>query len=262
MSYTEYLRNKLSAQQKVTAIRKPTDASVYTQKTRMAAAQKFFATGTGVGSLYGSTDRPSNNHAALSYVKATGKGAAASDYITYVGSTASALDITAQKSTTKKSLPCFEVPVSGWRYTSASDNMRSRKCIDSDSGVMDSPGASLFEDNTIRLSSMNPKSINNCCQTSRIENANHTHSPGIGTDIDNQRYVIGKPFFMANPPGAQAPNVSDNKVGGYLGPRTKRIEQHHGFVKRTDPIPEAPGGQGQYIDQLKINKPTLFNIKP
>jgi hypothetical protein len=262
MSYTEYLRNKLSAQQKVTAIRKPTDASVYTQKTRMAAAQKFFANGTGVGSLYGSTDRPANNHAAISSYKNTGKGAAASDFTTFVGSTASAADINAQKSTGKKSLPCFVVPVSYWRYRSASDYMRLRKCTDDVSHVMDSPGAPLFEDNTIRLSAMNPKSISSCCQTSRIENANHTHSPGIPIGVDNQRYAVGKPFFMANPPDAQAPNVSSHKVGGYLGVRSKRIEEHHGFVKPTEPIPIAPGGQGQFPEQLKINKPTLFNIKP
>jgi hypothetical protein len=57
MSYTEYLRSKLSAQQKVTSIRKPTDASVYTQKTRMSASGNgFFIDGKSVGSLYGSTD--------------------------------------------------------------------------------------------------------------------------------------------------------------------------------------------------------------
>jgi hypothetical protein len=262
MSYTEYLRNKLSDQPKITAIRKPTDASVYTQKTRMAAAQKFFANGTGVGSLYGSTDRPANNHASTSFYKNTGKGAAASDYTTFVGSTASALDINAQKSTAKKSLPCFKVPDSSWKYLSASDSMRLRKCTDDVSRVMDSPGAPLFEDNTIRLSAMNTRQISACCGTDKIENANHKDFPRTPIGVDRQRYAVGKPFFRPNPPRAQAPNVSNNKVGGYLGPRTKLIEEHHGFVKRTDPIPEAPGGQGQFPEQLKINKPTLFNIKP
>ena len=262
MSYTEYLRNKLSAQPKVTSIRKPTDASVYTQKKRMAAAQVFFTNGTGVGSLYGSTDRPADNHGVASYSKLTGKGAAASDFTTYAGSTASALDINAQQSGGKKSLLCFSVPASSWSYRSASDGMRSRKCADDVSGVMDSPGAPLFEDNTIRLSAMDTKQIIGCCGSNKIEKANHTHSPGIGTDINNQRYALGKQFFRPNPPNPQGPNVSDNKVGGYLGPRTKRIEQHHGFVKPTEPIPKAPGGQGQFPEQLKINKPTLFNIKP
>jgi hypothetical protein len=100
-----------------------------------------------------------------------------------------------------------------------------------------------------------------CCNNN-IEDPNHTHSPGIQVAVDNQRYALGKKFFMANPPLPQGPNVSKHKVGGYIGHRSKYIENKHGHVDPTRPTPKAPGGQGQNPANLKINKPTLFGIKP
>jgi hypothetical protein len=261
MSYTEYLRNKLSAQQKVTAVRKPTDASVCTQKTRMAATgHGFFVDGTGVGSLFGATDRPANNHRAISYPKATGKGAAASDFTTYVGSAASGEDIRVQKLGGVKYLPCAEVFSSPWMYPSASDTMRARKCADIDTKIFDAPSDPKFVDDTIRLSAGVPDMVTSgCCDNKGITEANHTRSPGIQRSKQIRAY--GKPFFMANPPNPQGPNVSSLKPGGYLGPRVRNINKVRGSIEPTQPIPTAPGGQGQTIAQLKINRPTLFNIK-
>jgi hypothetical protein len=100
-----------------------------------------------------------------------------------------------------------------------------------------------------------------CCDHT-IEDPNHTHSAGIRVDVDNQMYAVGKHFFMVSPPLPEGPNVSDHKVGGYLGPRSRYVENKHGFAGRSAEIPTAPGPQGQDIAQLKINQPTLGEIKP
>lgn len=266
MSYTEFLRTKLASQQKVTSVRKPTDASVYTQKQRMAAVGTYsFVDGTSVGTLVKQTDRPVFNNAAVSSKKPSGKAVAASDFTTYAGSRASALDIIDQAKNGKKDLPCVDptknVPCPVWNYASASDSMRFRKCPDTTSGVLDSPGAPLFEDNTISLSAMHPQKAIGCDGNSKLEDANHTPSSGI-QQTNSQPYAVGKPFFMRNPPQPQTENTSPLKVGAYYSPLSGYVENKHGYVKPTAEVPKAPGPQGQTIAHLKINKPTNFNLKP
>ena len=148
-----------------------------------------------------------------------------------------------------------------WSYASGSDSMRSRKCADTSTGVMDSPGAPLFQDNTISLSAMHPQKAIGCDGNSKLEDANHIHSPGLN-GTNSQPYAVGKPFFMANPPMPQAENTSPLKVGSYYSPLSGYVENKHGYVKPTSEVPKAPGPQGQEIAHLKINKPTLFNLKP
>lgn len=266
MSYTEFLRTKLASQPKVTAVRKPTDASVYTQKQRMAATGLFsFVDGTSVGTLVKQTDRPLFNNASVSSKKQSGKNTAASDFTTYSGSRASYLDLVDQAKNEKKSIPCVDpterLPCPVWNYASASDSMRKRKCVDTLSGVMDSPGDCKFEDNTVSLSAMVPQQIVGCKANNKIEHANHTHSPGIQL-VHSQQYAVGKPFFMRSPPQPQSENTSPLKVGAYYTPLSGYVENKHGYVLPTAEVPKAPGGQGQDIAQLKINKPTLFHIKP
>jgi len=266
MSYTEFLRTKLASQQKVTSVRKPTDASVYTQKQRMAAVGRYsFVDGTSVGTLVKQTDRPVFNNAAVSSKKASGKAVAASDFTTYSGSRSSSQDLIDQAKNLKKSLPCVDpkksVPCPVWNYASASDSMRFRKCPDTISGVLDSPGDSKFEDNTISLSAMHPQQIIGCEGNHKLEDANHTDSPGIQL-VNSQRYAAGKHFFMRNPPQPQTDNTSPLKVGTYYSPLSGYVENKHGYVKPTAEVPKAPGPQGQTIAHLQINKPTNFNLKP
>lgn len=266
MSYTEFLRTKLASQQKVTSVRKPTDASVYTQKQRMAATGLFsFVDGTSVGTLVKQTDRPVFNNAAVSSKKQSGKVPSASDFTTYAGSRSSALDIIDQAKNGKKNLLCINpvvsIPSPAWNYASGSDSMRSRKCADTSSGVMDSPGAPLFQDNTISLSAMHPQKAIGCDGNSKLEDANHIHSTGLN-GTNSQPYAVGKPFFMANPPMPQAENTSPLKVGSYYSPLSGYVENKHGYVTPTSDVPKAPGPQGQEIAHLKINRPTLFNLKP
>ena len=264
MSYTEYLRTKLAAEKKVVAVQKPTDASMYITKQRMKATQVFFQDGTSVGTLTKQTDRPVFNNASVSHKKATGRVPDASTYTAYRGHLGIDKD-TPYRAGGQKELPCVNPvtspPTPGdWTYPSASNVTKNKVSCPAELGTPISDVK--FVDNTIRLGAMHPRMVatEGCCDH-KIEDANHTHSVGIQVAVDNQRYAVGKPFFMANPPLPEGPNVSDHKVGGYLGPRPGYVENKHGYVNPSVPIPKAPGGQGQKPAHLKINKPTLFSIK-
>jgi hypothetical protein len=269
MSYTEFLRTKLAAQPKVTSVRKPTDASVYTQKTRMAASSTFFADGTSVGTLTKQTDRPVFNNASVSSRKASGRTPCASDFTSYVGSFPSAADIYLQSraGSSRKSLPCctntrfLRGPTAGTpaSYPTASSITSAKAACPAQRGDPLSSNVQ-FVDNTIRLSAMVPQLVDGCCQPEMLV-ANHRNKLSHQVDVNNQPYAVGKPFFMRNPPRSLGTNVTYNKRGGWVGPRPGYVENKHGYVEPTRPTPEAPGGQGQTIEHLKINRPTLFHIK-
>lgn len=262
MSYTEYLRTKMASLPKGITVRKPTDASMYTTKKRMESTQVFYRDGSGVGTLSKNTDRPVYNNAALSHKKSIGRPPDASTYTAYRGNLGISQDLP-YRAGGKKDLSCIDPnmypPTPGsWTYPSASNDTKSKVSCPAERG--DPISDTKFVDNTISLSAMHPRMITECCDHN-IEDPTHTHKPGIRVAVDNQPYAVGKPFFMANPPLSQGPNVSDHKVGGYLGTRSGYVEKKHGYVKPTEAAPTAPGGQGQYPAHLKINRPTLFGIK-
>jgi len=275
MSSGDYLRNKLASLPKVTSIRKPTDSSVHTRRVRMAGSGNgFFVDGPSVGSLRNNTDTTplyvNNPHASVSSIKATaGRVPSASDYTTYAGSRAAALDILNQntRGNELKSLMTVQPPPAprASQYRTSSDVTRILKsdCRTNTGGVTDGPGAPLFVDNTIRLSSGVPSKVDGCCGTgigkANIEDANHTHSPGLLTNnpFSQQNMPYKKPGYEV--PNPQPPNVAPKQGGGYLGPRSVYVENKHGFVQPTAPIPKAPGGQGQDKATLRINDPTFFN---
>jgi hypothetical protein len=264
MSYTEYLRRKAAVAPVILNTLKPTDASMLTMKKRMEASNVFFADGGSRGTLIKNTDRNVQNNAAVSSRKTTGRPPDASTYTSYRGGQAIGDDSPYRRGIIVQSngSACCNVQPSAWSYSSGSDYIRSIKCKDTVSGVIDGPGAPLFVDNTIRLSAGVPEMVaSGCCDNQGITAPNHTHSPGLPL-VNSQPYAVGKPFFMASPPQPQGPNVSPHKVGGYLGPRTVYIENKHGYVEPTKPTPIASGPQGQDIAHLKINKPNLFNVKP
>jgi len=264
MSYTEFLRNKAAAQKKTVDVQRPMDASSYTHRQRLAATQVFPVDGAGVGTLLKSTDRNVNNNAAISSKKQFGRPGAASDYTSYAGSRASNQDINTRNTISSKELPCIAGDFSpnakvGNNLVLGSASSRTNM-IESCPSERGAPISDIkFVDNTISLNSMGPKldsATNGTCFS-----ANHTHSPGLSIAV-NPTSAPGKPFFMASPPMPQGPNVSPNKVGGYLGNRAVYVERKHGYVKPTGPTPVAPGGQGQYPAHLKINNPTFGIIKP
>lgn len=265
MSYTEYLRTKLASELKVVNVKNTTDASLATTKLRMIASRVFRQDGTGVGTLTKQTDRPVNNNASVSSTKASGRVPDASMYTAHRGYIGIG-DDAAYRNGGKKTLPCVDPTLSpptpgNWAYPTAGSSTNAKVSCPRERG--DDISNIQFSDNTIRLSAAHPRMVatDGCCDH-KIEDANHTHSAGIGLDVDNQPYAVGKPFFMSDPPLPQGPNVSDHKVGGYLGARSAYVENKHGFAGNTAEIPTAPGPQGQDIAQLKINQPTLGDIKP
>jgi hypothetical protein len=256
MSYTEYLRTKLASQQMVVNVRNSTDASMATTKTRMMAS-RVFLNGGAYGTLTKQTDRPvDNNPSNSAYKTSGGRVPDASAYTAHRGYIGIGEDLPFRAGG-QKLLPCVNPSVSpptpgGWKYPTASSVTRSIMSCPSQRG--DDISNIQFSDNTIRLSAAHPRMVAVECCGSRIEDANHTASPGI--QPSKQPYALGKGFFMSSPPLPEGPNVSDHKVGGYLGPRPPLVYNNHGFAGRTRPRPVAPGGQGQDIPQLKINKPS------
>jgi hypothetical protein len=265
MSYTEYLRTKLSSQRTVANVKNTTDASMATTKVRMIASRIFRDDGTGVGTLTKQTDRPVENNASVASRKPSGRVPDASTYTSHRGNIGIGAD-TPYRAGGKKQLLCVDPelnrPTPGtWTYPTASSRTNAKASCPSERG--DPISDVQFSDNTIRLSAAHPRMVDGdgCCDH-RIEDANHTPSPGIRVDVNNQPFAVGKPFFMSDPPMPQGPNVSTNKVGGYIGPRSAYVENKHGFAGRSAEIPKAPGGQGQDIAHLNINKPNLASVKP
>uniref|UniRef100_A0A6C0JNZ8 Uncharacterized protein n=1 Tax=viral metagenome TaxID=1070528 RepID=A0A6C0JNZ8_9ZZZZ len=266
MSSSDYLRTKLAAMQRVVSVQKPTDSSAYTGKLRMAAArQGFFIDGTSKGSLRNNTDDApmygNNPHAPVSSFKSSaGEIPLSSDRTTFAGSTAAWYDIQAQNAGGKKNLLCVNptstISPPSFSYSSGSDHTRilASSCLTKTGGVTDSPGDPTFVDNTIRLSAGVESKVTGCCGP-QIEDANHTHSPGL--PLNKQVEAIGKPFYIA--PNPQPNNVARKQGGGYLGPQVGYVENKQGFVEPTRPIPKAPGPQGQRKAVLRINDPTFFS---
>jgi hypothetical protein len=247
MSYTEYLRRKAAVAPVVLNTLKPTDASMLTMKKRMGSSSVFFADGTSVGTLLQSRDLSGPNNAAITSRKAIGVVPESSSFIEYRGGQAIGNDAAYRRGEIVQT-KCCGVQTSYWSYLSGSDYMRTIKCADTASGVIDAPGDSKFVDNTIRLSAGVPEMVaSGCCNNSGITTPNHIHSPGIQNAGNTQPYAVGKRFFMANPPQPQGYNMSPRKVGTYTSPIKPSINLSHGYVQPTRPIPTAPGGKGQRL---------------
>lgn len=261
MSYATYLQNKLAAQKKVVNVRNPTDASHYTHKKRLEANAVFFVDGHGVGSLAMDTSRPDGTpllqHASTSFRKDTARPADASDYTSFRGAQG-IRDDAAYMNGGRKDIPCIPAPqLDSSKYKSASDATKSLHCVNEKVG--DSP---KFVDNTIRLSAMQTDMIEGCANGPFVT-ANHTHSEGIHPPSHPSR-AITEHTFMAAPPEFQNQGVGGKKVGAYYNPRSGYVEKKHGndlgVNPRRVPVPFIIDGSAPA--HLKINKPTLFNIKP
>jgi hypothetical protein len=265
MSYATYLSNKLASQQKVVTVRKPTDASMITQKRRLESSTVFFADGQGVGSLAMDTSRPTGTpllqHASTSFKKGTTRPADASSYTAYRGSQG-IRDDAAYSGIARKTLICApEIQIDGSKYKTAADVTRDKLACDTTNALRDPP---LFVDNTIRLSAMVPDMMGDgCCKDSTVA-ANHTHSPGLPIGAQQQNFAVTQHTFMAAPPEFQNQGVGGARIGAYYTPKSGYVENKHGndlnVNPRRTPVPwvYTPGAPAH----LKINRPTLFSIKP
>jgi hypothetical protein len=264
MSYATYLQNKLAAERKVVNVRNPTDASHYIHKKRLEANAVFFADGAGKGSLAMDTSRPHGTpllqHAATSFTKSTTRPADASDYTSFRGAQG-IRDDASYVAGGRKELLCIAAPiVDSSKYKSAGDVTKDRLACDTSNALREPP---RFVDNTIRLSAMHPEMVTGgCCDNSIVE-AIHDPSEGIHPP-SHPSHAITNHTFMAAPPEFQNKGVGGARIGAYYNPRSGYVENKHGNDLRVNPRrvpvpfvipPNAPA-------HLKINRPTLFSIKP
>jgi hypothetical protein len=265
MSYATYLSNRLASQQKVVNVRKPTDASMITQKRRFEANTVFFADGQGVGSLAMDTSRPTGTpllqHASVSVRKSSTRPADASAYTSFRGAQG-IRDDAAYSGIARKTLPCApEIEIDGSRYKTAADVTRDKLACDTSNALLDPP---KFVDTTIRLSAMQTDMVTGACAITRSEPATHTHSPGLPIGAQKQDFAVTQHTFMAAPPEFQNKGVGGARIGAYYTPKSGYVENKHGndlnVNPRRTPGPwvYSPGAPAH----LKINRPTLFRIKP
>ena len=99
MSYSVYLRSKLASEPTILNTKKPTDASMFTQKVRMVASQDFSTAGGAYGTTLQSSDMSYGglNHPTTSNLKNTGRPGPASAFTAYVGSQAIRTDAAYQR---------------------------------------------------------------------------------------------------------------------------------------------------------------------
>lgn len=263
MSYATYLKDKLLAQQKVVNVRNPTDASQFTHKKRLEANRVFFADGQGKGSLAMDTSRPDGvpllQHASTSFTKKSTRPADASAYTSFRGAQG-IQDDAAYTTGGRKTLLCVDMPtVDGTKYKTAGDVTKDRLACDTSNALLDPP---KFVDNTIRLSAAHPDMVSGGgCAITTSSPETHTHSPGLS--VSRQDFAVTQHTFMAAPPEFQNPGIGGARIGAYYTPRSGYVENKHGndlgVNPRRTPGPwvYTPGAPAH----LKINRPTLFNIK-
>jgi hypothetical protein len=265
MSYATYLSNKLASQQKVVTVRKPTDASMITQKRRFEANTVFFADGQGVGSLAMDTSRPTGTpllqHASTSSKKSSTRPADASAYTSFRGAQG-IRDDAAYSGSARKTLLCApEIQIDGSKYKTAADVTRDKLACDTSNALRDPP---KFVDNTIRLSAMVPDMMGDgCCKDSTVA-ANHTHSPGLPICNQQQNFAVTQHTFMAAPPLFQNKGVGGARIGAYYTPKSGYVENKHGNDLRVNPrrVPTMWRFSSGAPAHLKINDPTFANVKP
>ena len=267
MSSRDYLRNKMAALPKTIKVQQGTDSSMLTQKRKFISTQTFFIDGTSKGALLKSTDGSSTtlNNPAGSSIKQISKGGDASNYTAFRGHIGIDQD-TPFLTGGYKSVPCDStVSVISNFNTSSSNTLRIKSCPAS-RGNIETP--SLFVDNTIRLSSGVPSLLNPCC------NPNVpvlTRAYNRKTDGPKTFFKVYQPFSRNTTkpwvgsygiePGF---NIGATKIGGYVPIRSL---MNNVMPKHGNPMMEHQYNYegrrplyGNYV-ALKIDRPTLFNIK-
>lgn len=278
MSYTEYLRRKAAKAPVVLDTRKPTDASMMTQKTRFAANTDFAqAQSRFLGSLRDGKDRSGYpldlSHSSATFFKNTGRPAAASEFTSWrggqgVGNDAAYYRGRITQQNCNGCVPSEPVPYTGGQrsantvQTNASSTTHAKICTENGKAEPHTQGklGTVFVDNTIRLSSGAPKVVSDtCCYPS----ANHSIKEIKSTPLHSARPAA--PGMVVNVGGIYEHPGTGRKVGGLVpSDHLKYVENHHGNdlgVNRKQPIVkyQIPAGTPAH---LKINDPLFGNVKP
>lgn len=280
MSYTEYLRRKAAKEPVILDTKKPTDASMMTQKTRFTANQVFAqAQSKFLGSLIDGKDRTGYplglTHPSVSSFKSTGRPASASEFTSWRGGQGIGNDAAykrgriTQGGCSENCVPDEPVPYTGGLrtantvQTNASSRTHAKICTENGKSEPHTVGklGSVFVDNTIRLSSGVPKLVDDstCCYPS----ANHEIKDIQSKPLHSAR--PDAPGMVVNVGGIYEHPGTGRKVGGLVpSDHLKYVEKHHGNDLNVNPKRpivkyQIPAGAPAH---LKINDPTFGNVKP
>lgn len=267
MSYAEYLRRKAASEPVILNTKKPTDASMMTQKARLAANRIFTqAQSQFLGSLKDSKDRTGYplgmTHPSNSYFKKTGRPASASDFTAWRGGQGIGDDAAYYRGKIEQQICGDCVPELKPAPKSASTITSERIYTQMGCSEPHTQGklGSVFVDDTIRLSSGAPKVVSDtCCYPP----ANHSIKEIKSTPLHSPRPAA--PGMVVNPSGIYEHPGTGRKVGALVASYyPKYIERKHGndlFVNRKQPIVkyQIPSGTPAH---LKINDPKFGDVKP
>lgn len=267
MSGRDYLRNKMATTPQTINVRKPTDASMITQKKRFTASAQFLVSG-GKGALRSASDGGNfMNTIVGSSFKLTGVGADASVFTAYKGGQAIS-DDAPFRAGGFKSPPCFPTSVTISNFNNSSSRTSLLRNCPVNTGDMERP--SVFVDNTIKLNSGVASLLRGCPTPATSLTAAYHGPKNIAcfyrpyTDFtrNTSKPWIGRPIVLPV-------NLGSYKVGGAT-PWTKfnttnATSTHHGNAILGHKYPYS----GRFLNAdsynnytaMKINRPTLFNIK-
>lgn len=272
MSSGDYLRNKMASSRQLIYVRKPTDASMVTQKKRFSASSEFLLSG-GKGSLRSATDGGNlAKHIIGSTFKLTGVGADASVFTSYKGGQAIS-DDAPFRAGGFKSPPCNPSSVNILNFNNASSWTSSLKNCPINRGDTEKPTA--FVDNTIRLNSGVPSLFSSPTSSQTIPSQCLTtayHGPKNIVRIYNPKVdysrVVNKPWIGTPYVDGMLPfNTTSLKLGGPTPWKKLTILEQMPASRGNPNIGHICRYTGRVISNVpiglvnRVNKPTLFNIK-
>ena len=270
MSYTEYLRRKAAAEPVILNTKKFEDASMFTQKQRLAASTVFRLNGADIGTTIEANDRSGNAHRPMSYQKQTGRPADASDYTAFLGSQGIRDDAAYNRGrllTNSNSAGSISacVPIAApIAPKSASDFTRQVEACPAVRG--DAISNQVFVDTTIRLSAGVPDMVvedsnTRCCVPVAIhptpqnpkEKKAYPQTPNRPSQAGGQYALIG--------PNITSPDDARKVGAAVMSYYPPYVEKHHGNDLNVNPkrpfVKYKPGGLPA---QLKINDPNHYPV--
>jgi len=270
MSYTEYLRRKAAAEPVILNTKKFEDASMFTQKQRLAASTVFRLNGGDIGTTIEANDRSGNAHRPMSYQKQTGRPADASDYTAFLGSQGIRDDaaykrgrLLANSNDAGSISACvtIDAPVAPKQASQFTRELIDCHTLHAD-GTADPISNQVFVDTTIRLSAGVPDMVvedanTRCCVPRAIHDTKdksaYPQTPNRPSQAGGQYALIG--------PNITSPDDARKVGAAVMSYYPPYVEKHHGndlnVNPRRLPYKYKPGGLPA---QLKINDPNHYPV--
>jgi hypothetical protein len=280
MSYTEYLRRKAAAEPVILNTKKFEDASMFTQKQRLAASTVFRLNGADIGTTIEANDRSGNAHRPMSYQKQTGRPADASDYTAFLGSQGIRDDAAYRRGRITQACKADAPSVNFETYTTGvrGPNMATTQASQVTRTIEECPAVrgdaisnQVFVDTTIRLSAALPTMVNGgsyvngkwtpaattCCPVEAIhdtkEKKAYPTEPNRPSQAGGQYALIG--------PNITSPDDARKVGAAVMSFYPPYVEKHQGNDLNVNPkrpfVKYKPGG---FPAHLKINDPTHYPV--